>query len=170
MEYKHMEPHTHIHKCTTATTRIHGKHMCRCPFENRRVRNNFASGRSSTTCVSLCLSEQVKKGALWDSHHVLPAAYIFQPDRVEHRSIHLSPILTPLGCTSSPLSIIRRQGNYGLESEPPIVWVMHGSWAASDKTGLWHFSLHSNLVIIPSLLWTGKRHAEGKRDKKIGSS
>lgn len=48
------------------------------------------------------------------------APYTSQPDNTEHRGIHLSPTLTPLGFTSTPLSIIQRQTNYGLESEPSI--------------------------------------------------
>ncbi|KAK9530219.1 hypothetical protein VZT92_011739 [Zoarces viviparus] len=66
------------------------------------------------------------------SHHVLQAPYTCRPDSIEHRGIHLSPTLPPLGFTSSHLSIIQRQSNYGLEPEPSIAAVMHGSWAGND--------------------------------------
>lgn len=38
--------------------------------------------------------------------------YTSQPDSGEHRGIHLSPTLTPLGFTSSSPSIIQGQSNY----------------------------------------------------------
>lgn len=109
--------------------------MCQGLFESHRARNHSTSGPSSTTrvCVGGGSGGHSPCEGLIMSTRPL---YTSRPDSVEHRGIHLSPTLTPLGFTSTPLSIIQRQSNYGLESKPSIVSVMRGSWAENDETGI----------------------------------
>ncbi len=118
----------------------------------------------------VCVCVWVGRGATlspWGSHHVDQAPYTSRPDSVEHRGIHLSPTLTPLGFTSTPLSIIQRQSNYCLESEPSISSVMRGSWAENDETGivtLLIITQHS--VITSTLLCRGISERDMERERK----
>lgn len=78
------------------------------------------------------------------------------PDSIQHQSIHLSVALTPLEFTSPLLSIIQRQSNYELESEPSIAGVMRGSWAENDEGGVVTLLVITHRSVITStLLWAG---------------
>lgn len=61
--------------------------------------NHSTSGPSSTTRVCVYVGIQSPSEGLI----ILQAPYTSQPDSIEHRGIHLSPTLTPLGFTSTPL-------------------------------------------------------------------
>lgn len=72
-----------------------------------------------------------------------------------------SPTMTPLGFTSTALSIIQQQSNYCLESEPSIVGIMCSGSPENDevKKALWHFSSTPGIRWLPAfcygqlLLW-----------------
>lgn len=141
----HIHGETRISTIPNTTAGILGKHMYQGLFEDPRARNYSAGGPSFTTC--LCMGAI----SLWGSHHVLLAPYTSQPDTVEHRGIYLSPTLTLLGFTSSPLWITQSQSNYGLESELLIASIMHSSWAKNDETIILTFLIITQQSDYPAL-------------------